>query len=212
MKRFRFFVAGLVLILIGCPKPTTVPTNAGRAIDLDIPVPDFKLTERSGKVVSRNDLKGKVWVAAFVFTHCTGPCPHVSKTLAQLQKELKLAETPDLRLVTFTIDPDRDTPDALKKYAENYRADPDRWLFLRGEESELHRLATDGFKLLAKRSTTLAPKDGEEFDHSSRLAVVDRTGTIRAFFDGAKGEHQSDADFAEGLTKLKDLIGALLKE
>ena len=74
----------------GCSRrrPGTV-----RAADISIPVPDFTLTERSGKKVSRDDLKGKVWVASFVFTRCTGPCPQVTATMARLQKELDLKNT-----------------------------------------------------------------------------------------------------------------------
>ena len=91
------------------PGPTT-PAGTGRPSDLEIPAPAFQMTERSGKPVALDDLKGKVWVASFVFTRCSGPCPQVSATMARLQKELNLKETADLRLVTFTVDPDRDTP------------------------------------------------------------------------------------------------------
>lgn len=202
----------LVLPLLGCPspKPASPPTGAVRATDLDFPVPDFKLTERSGKPVTRDDLKGKVWVASFVFVRCSGPCPQVSATMARLQTELKLAETPDLRLVTFTIDPDRDTPGELKDYAKTFSADPDRWLFLTGREEEIHKLLIEGFKaaVVRTKSTTV----GEEFDHSTRLAVVDKAGVIRAYFDGLQGKRDTPADFAENLTKLKARVAELLKE
>ena len=117
-----------------------------------------------------------MWVASFVFTRCSGPCPQVSATMARLQKELNLKETADLRLVTFTVDPDRDTPNELKEYATRYQADPEKWLFLTGlPEAELHkllegRLQGDG----PAEPPTRRP--GDEFDHSSRLAVVDKQG------------------------------------
>src|SRR5205823_3728016 len=114
------------------------PAADDRPVASDLP--DFILTERGGQTVSKADLRGKVWVASFVFTRCTGPCPSVTGTVAKLQADLDLADRPDLRLVTFSVDPDRDTPDALKKYASHFHAHPDRWLFLTGPESELHRL------------------------------------------------------------------------
>ena len=89
-------------------------------------VGDFALTERSGRTVTRADLEGKVWVAAFVFTCCAGPCPQVSGTMAELHRDV--ANDPDVRLVTFTVDPERDTPPVLKQYAERYGADAERWL------------------------------------------------------------------------------------
>lgn len=202
---------GLVLALLGCPRTAPRP-NQTEADDLSIPVPEFKLTERSGKSISRDDLKGKVWVASFVFTRCTGPCPQVTATMARLQSELRLTDTSDLRLVTFTVDPDRDTPDDLREYAKHFRADPDRWLFLTGKEEEIHTLLKDGFKVTAQRSTS--PKAGEEFDHSSRLVVVDKRGNIRGLADGTRSDSSLDpeADLTASLEKLKTKVAELLKE
>src|SRR5436305_12953744 len=104
-----------VLTLAGCgPSPGrhALPTGTGSP-DLDFPVGSFSLTERSGKTVTDADLKGKVWVASFVFTRCTGPCPQVTATIARLQRELP--DRPDLRLVTFTVDPGRDAPMDLRR-------------------------------------------------------------------------------------------------
>ena len=202
---------GLVLALLGCPRTAPRP-NQTEADDLSIPVPEFALTERSGKSVSRDDLKGKVWVASFVFTRCTGPCQHVMGTMGRLQRELRLTDSPDLRLVTFTVDPERDTPDELKDYAKHYSADPDRWLFLTGKEDEIHQLLKDGFKVTAQRSKSL--KVGEEFDHSSRLVVVDKRGNIRGFADGTRSGSSLDpeADLTASLEKLKTKVAELLKE
>lgn len=189
---------------VGSPAPVGPPASA----DLDYPVPAFALTERSGRPVTTADLAGKVWVASFVFTRCTGPCPAVTTSVAQLQERLK--DLPDVRLVTFTIDPARDTLDELRKYADSRRADPERWLFLTGKEDEIHRLATDGFKLLAKRKPGGAP--GDEFDHSSRLAVVDKQGVIRGVFDGMAPDRPGGQEqLAESLTKLEATVRRLAK-
>jgi protein SCO1 len=194
----------------GDRQPPSPPTGAVRATDLDFPVPEFKLTERSGKPVTRDDLKGKVWVASFVFVRCSGPCPAVTTTMAKLQSELKLTETPDLRLVTFTIDPEHDTPGELKDYANSRKADPERWLFLTGKEAEIHDLIEKGFKAAVVK--TKNPNPGEAYDHSTRLAVVDKAGVIRAYFDGLQTKSMTADDFAENLTKLKAKVAELLKE
>src|SRR5690348_6284344 len=87
------------------------------------PVGDFALTERGGRTVTNADLAGKVWVASFVFTRCTGPCPQVTATVARAQAALR--DEPDVRLVTFTVDPQHDTADELKEYANHFGADPE---------------------------------------------------------------------------------------
>jgi cytochrome oxidase Cu insertion factor (SCO1/SenC/PrrC family) len=150
-----------------------------------------------------------VWVASFVFTRCTGPCPAVTASVARLQKELN--DQPDVRLVTFTVDPDRDTPDELKKYADRYGADPKRWLFLTGKEDEIHKLATDGFKLLAAKKAD--PKPGDEFDHSTKLAVVDRRGVVRAVFDGMAVTRGGESDeVRRSVERLAAKVAELAKE
>src|SRR5438105_12473470 len=125
MRRLLFPL--LLLAMAGCSGP--------RLDDLG-PVEDFALTERSERPVTRADLLGKVWVAAFGFTRCTGPCPQVSGTMARLQAEL--AGQPDLRLVSFSVDPDHVTPGVLREYAQRFGADPQRWLYLTGPRDDMY--------------------------------------------------------------------------
>jgi cytochrome oxidase Cu insertion factor (SCO1/SenC/PrrC family) len=108
-------------------------------------VPDFSLVERSGRRVEASNLQGKVWIADFIYTHCTDTCPLQSAQMARLQKEY--ADVPDLRLVSITVDPARDTPQVLAWYAARFGADPARWLFLTGEKAAIFRLAREGFRL-----------------------------------------------------------------
>lgn len=108
-------------------------------------VPDFSLIERAGGRITRGDLQGKVWIANFVYTHCTETCPLQSAQMARLQSDFATAA--DVRLVSFTIDPEQDTPEALAEYAARFGADRDRWLFLTGEKQAIYRLAQDGFHL-----------------------------------------------------------------
>jgi len=207
----------LVLAVGSIVSAFVIPLPSRRHVDVKVsdppPVPSFSQTDRNGSAVTNKDLEGKVWICAFVFTRCSGPCPSVTATMAKLQNELKLAEQENLRLVTFTIDPERDTPDELKKYAERFQAHPTRWLFLTGPEDEQHRLATKGFMILSKRSDEEKPKAGMEFDHSTKLALVDKKGRIRGYFDGYAGKHDDDGKrFGEDFDRLKSLTASLLKE
>ena len=201
--------------LVPLPTPTVPGTPPGPAAS-DAPlseVPAFTLTERSGEPVSKADLLGKVWVASFVFTHCSGPCPSVTGTMAKLQADLNLADHPDLRLVTFTVDPDRDDPAALTKYAENFRAHPDRWLFLTGEDDQINALLRDGFHVHAAPAENPHPAAGQEFDHSTRLVVVDKTGQIRGYFDGYPGPNDDGgAGYHASYDALKAAVAELLRE
>jgi protein SCO1 len=186
-----------------------VAASRRQQADISFPIEDFSLTERSGAKVAKADLLGKVWIASFVFTRCTGPCPQVTATMARLQSELELAKSPDLRLVTFTVDPERDDAAELKKYAEHFRADAAQWLFLTGKEREIHDLLQKSFKVAAVRNPNA--KTGEEFDHSTRLVVVDKHGVIRGFFSGM-ADPEDPAALDASLKELKALVGRLLRE
>jgi protein SCO1/2 len=142
--------------------------------------PEFTLTERSGKPVSLADLKGKVWIADFFYTTCPGPCPMLTSRLSDLQKQL--ANDADVRLVSISSDPEKDTPEVLREYASHFGAG-DRWLFLTGQKTAIYKLANEGFKLgLAEDKTAKEP-----ISHSTKLVLVDRAGTIRGFYDGVDG-------------------------
>ena len=159
-------------------------------------VPPFTLTERSGRPLTRDDLRGRVWIASFIYTQCTESCPLQTATMARLQKDF--AGEPDLRLVSITVDPERDTPAVLTRYAERYGADPARWLFLTGPKRAIYDLARDGFRLgvvdpydqarAAAPWEWLSPRPAHASHgskglvlHSSRLVVVDRQARIRAY-------------------------------
>ena len=93
-------------------------------------VPEFSLVERSGEKIGLADLLGKVWIANFIYTNCPDTCPVQSGQIKALQEEF--AGEKDLRLVSITVDPKRDTPKALSEYAGRFGADPQRWIFLTG--------------------------------------------------------------------------------
>lgn len=148
-------------------------------------VPAFSLPERNGGTVSLADLHGHVWIANFVFTHCAGPCPLLTSRMAALQKQL--GEFPDVRLVSFTVDPERDTPEVLRDYAKSYDAGGD-WFFLTGEKAPLYELIMDGFKLGIDDGSAVnagVPGPGT-ITHSVRFVLVDKAGRIRGYYDGTE--------------------------
>jgi len=181
-----------VLVLAGC-RGAAEDDHLG-ALD------DFQLTERSGRAVSRDDLKGKVWVAAFFFTRCAGPCSQVSGQMARLQEQWAGR---DVVLVSFTVDPDHDTPAVLRDYAAKFQADPQRWLFLTGERDKLYALIQNSFKLGVAQNEGTARKPGDEVLHSTRLVVIDRKGEKRGYFDATDEAH---------MTKLTAKLAAVLRE
>ncbi|MCC6858909.1 MAG: SCO family protein [Bryobacterales bacterium] len=131
-------------------------------------VPEFELTAETGEPFSSRTLAGKPWVADFIFTSCSGPCPRMSYLMSQIQRSV-----PGARLVSFTVDPEGDTPPVLASYARRYRAEPGRWTFLTGDRELLHKLSRDAFKL--------GNVDGS-MEHSTRFVLVDGQGRIRGYY------------------------------
>ena len=169
-------------------------------------------TRRADDPAVDSELAGKVWIASFIFTRCTGPCPQVTATMVRLQAEF--ADQPDVRLLTFTVDPGYDTSEVLKKYAERNGADPNRWLFLTGPEAEVYRLENEGFKIGAAKNPDAHAAPGEAVSHSTLLAVVDRHGVVRGYFDGMPDLEAGGSmrTFEEDQHRLHDKVMALLHE
>jgi protein SCO1/2 len=142
-------------------------------------VPEFILVNQDGKNFGSAQLRGKIWIADFIYTTCPGPCPMISSRMSELQKPL---EKTDVHLVSFSVDPAKDTPQVLRGYAEKLQAEPGRWDFLTGPQSTIYNLSRNGFKL--------AVSDGSEDNgipvHSTRMILVDRHGVIRGYYDAAE--------------------------
>jgi cytochrome oxidase Cu insertion factor (SCO1/SenC/PrrC family) len=159
-------------------------------------VPAFQLTNQDGQPFGSTNLANKIWIADFVFTSCPGPCPMISSRMSELQKPL---ENTDVHLVSFTVDPDKDTPEVLRNYADRLKAQPGRWDFLTGNRSAIYELSQKGFKLAATNG-----KDEMGMPvHSTRLVLVDRHGQIRGYYD---------ATAADAVTKLLADTNHLLRE
>ncbi len=159
-------------------------------------VPSFQLVNQNGQAFGSARLAGKIWIADFIYTTCPGPCPMISSRMSELQKPL---EKTDVHLVSFSVDPEKDTPEVLRGYAEKLQAEPARWDFLTGPKSTIYKLSHDGFKLAVSDGS-----DAEEIPvHSTRMVLVDRHGQIRGYYDAAE---------ADAMTKLVADTNHLLRE
>ncbi len=185
-----FLVAGITTMALwtrraAVTSPSSSAARVAEGLQSFGKVPPFSLTERSGAAVQARDLTGKVWIADFIYTNCTDTCPLQSAEMKRLQD--RFAGEPDFRLVSFSVDPKRDSPAVLTKYAARFGADGSRWLFLTGPEGAVRRLAEDGFHLAATQIAN--PKGGEpEQVHSPRFALVDRGGEIRGYYVSTEKE------------------------
>lgn len=153
-----------------------VQASARRTIASYGTVPVFELTNQDHQPFGSAQLTGKIWIADFVFTSCPGPCPMISSRMAEMQRPLAKS---DVHLVTFSVDPETDTPEVLRDYAQRLHAQPGRWDFLTGDKESIYRLTRDGFKLAVAEGAG----DEGQLVHSTRAALVDRRGTIRGYYD-----------------------------
>ena len=148
-----------------------------------LPLGAFRLTERSGRPVTDADLADRVWIAAFTFTRCPTSCPRISGHLKQFQHDL--ART-GVRLVSVSVDPERDTPAVLSRYALGLGADPARWWFLTGPKDEVYPFILERFHLSVAETPAAERKADpgiEAVMHTTRLALVDRGNRVVGFFD-----------------------------
>jgi protein SCO1 len=174
MKQFVFFLCLSVFALIyGCKQEPELTRL--------YPVPDFSLIDQTGDAVTLAELKGKVWIADFIFTNCGGTCPMMTDKMRKLQNVVPQ----EIRMVSFSVDPDRDTSKVLAAYAAEQGATRDRWLFLTGNKQALYDLCLKGFKLPLDEATGTP---AEPITHSTRFVLVDREGMIRGYYSATEEE------------------------
>ncbi len=140
-------------------------------------LPPFDLVDQAGKPFTQTSVKGRPWIADFIFTRCGSQCPAMTARLARLRREAP----PGTRLVSFTVDPTNDTPAVLAAYAKNVSAGPE-WTFATGSRDALYGLATDGFKLAVMAVPDPGPQQ-DPFLHSTKFVLVDGEGNVRGFYD-----------------------------
>lgn len=168
-----------------------------RSLDDFGAVPAFALPERNGRSVTAEDLKGKVWVADFILTRSGGTRLATSSQMSDLQKTLE--RVGDVRLISFSVDPNYGTPSRPATYAERNQASDEKWLFLTGGQEQMQKLAREGFHL----PTTGGGPARERAIHSPRFVLVDTRGRIRGYYSTEEGEARQE---------LLDDLGTLLHE
>ena len=145
------------------------------------PLGSFQLEERSGRTVTADDFLDRVAIASFIFTRCPLSCPRITGIMQGLQGRLAGTE---VRLVSFSVDPEHDTPEVLRAYAERYQASPDRWWFLTGSKSTIYDLIRERFQLGVMEAPAPVGSDTEAIVHSDRLALIDH-GRIVGLFESS---------------------------
>lgn len=143
-------------------------------------VPPFELVNENGTTVTLQTFSGQPWVIDWIFTRCGGQCPLMTQRMAILQGWLKEKGIENVQLVSGTVDPENDTPEVLKEYAEIWKADPQIWTFLTGPRDAIYPLITEGFKLGVEENEGKPVSD--MFVHSDRFVLVDGAGQIRGYF------------------------------
>jgi protein SCO1/2 len=195
-KLILILIPIVTLLLLLWLRHIEVAALRQRAVSSYGTVPAFELANQNGQPFGSAQLAGKIWIADFIYTTCPGPCPMISSRMSELQKPL---EKSDVHLVSFSVDPEKDTPQVLRGYAEKLQADPARWDFLTGPKSAIYKLSHDGFKLAVSDR-------GDEQGipvHSTRMVLVDRHGQIRGYYDATE---------PDAVTKLLADTNHLLRE
>lgn len=167
---------------------TWTPADAIAASDIGPPLLEFELTERNGQPFRSADMRGRVWVASYFFTTCPGACVQLNQNIKTFHNDPDLQ---DVTWVSITCDPDNDTLDALRQYAEHYQADPQRWLFCRGELDYIKQVGR-GMGVEVYRQS-----------HKTFVVVVDRQGDIRGVYD-AVGDRLAQERLKQRLRELID--------
>ncbi len=167
--------------------------------DYDFEVQSFTYTNQDGESVSLEDLKGKVWIADFIFTNCETVCPPMTNHMASLQENMKKEGLENVEIVSFSVDPGVDSPEVLKEFGQKFDADFSNWHFLTGyEQSEIEAFAKDSFKTIVQK-----PKDDDQVTHGTAFYLVDQEGIVRTRYDGVNRSNEDDEEVINDIKALQ---------
>jgi cytochrome oxidase Cu insertion factor (SCO1/SenC/PrrC family) len=185
-------------ILIGLYQVKQTKTRGSVGFNEDalqplIQLPGFILSDKAGNTFNSEQLRGKVWIADFIFTRCQGPCPMITMQMAKVENKLKQDKNwPNIRLVSFTVDPDYDTPKVLKEHAQRVQVQTDNWLWLTGGRKPMWDLINNEFKLMVGTNEIAGDDPGHGLiTHSTKFVLVDQKMRIRGYYNAIDG---SDID------------------
>ncbi len=190
-------VIPLFLLVLGFGSACRDALETRAALPKLMEAPEFALTNLDGRVISKEDLLGRVWLVDFIFTRCGGPCPLLTRQMRSLQQALAEEEIPReegaVKLVSITVDPEYDTPEVLSEYALLWEADTSSWLFLTGPPERTLATVREGFRVTAEREGS--GSDHADIIHSTSFLLVDRQGWVRRI------ARPDEPDFIPSLTR-----------
>jgi protein SCO1/2 len=171
-------------------------------------LPDFKLVDQNDKLLTLASLRGRVWIADFIFVNCAGPCPVMSQRMGELRAELSRHRLDDILTVSISVDPQRDTPAALREYAKMHGADDRTWWFATGEKKAIYDLAIKGFKVVVED-----PNDPDgQIIHSTRFVLIDQLGRIRGYYNALTDEENEDPRIGFATTMPADVLTRVVSD
>jgi len=176
MKKLPLLMILAMILLVSACGSKTVPNPNNWETE------DFSFIDQNAEDFSKSDLKGKVWIADFIFTNCTTVCLPMTANLTKLQQQLKDEGIKDVEFVSFSVDPETDKPDVLKNYGTKMNADLSTWHFLTGySQAEIEKFAEKNFKTLVKK-----PENEDQVIHGTTFYLVDQEGTVIQDYSGVK--------------------------
>jgi protein SCO1 len=187
--RLSIVAIALLVLLSACG-------NSGIKDPLNWPIEDFTFTDHNGEEFGKKDLQGKIWMADFVFTNCDTICPPMTHNMTKLQKMAKEEGIENVEFISFSVDPEVDTPEVLKDYGGKFDLDFSNFRFLTGySQSFIETFALENFKTLVKK-----PENEQQVIHQSYFYLVDQEGTIMQYYSGS-----SDVPYEDIINDMKAL-------
>lgn len=183
---------------LGEPEVVTKEVNGEKVEETIYPsIPDFSFTNQEGQTITAKDFNGKIYVADFFFTTCPTICPPMTKNLLKVYNTFK--NNPEVALISHTIDPEHDSVDVLKEYANGLGVQGDKWQFVTGNREEIYNLAQKHYLVSAREDSA----EAGGYIHSGHFILIDKNKYIRGMYDGTTDN---------GTAKLLKDIELLLKE
>lgn len=145
-------------------------------------VQPFAFANQDGKQVTDKDMEGKVYVAEFFFTTCSGICPRMNNNMRRVYDRFK--DEKDFRILSYTCDPERDSVAQLKKYSDSLKVNTAKWIFLTGRKDSLYTLARNSYTIDDPANNVNSIDD--QFIHSQLWALVNKRGEVKKIYDGLK--------------------------
>jgi len=200
-KKLGFIIGFFTLLIVGFyfSLAKLIPGYAEAQLPVVKVVEPFRFTDQEGKLITKNEVTGKVYVAEFFFTTCKGICPKLNGNIKKISQDF--AADSNFLILSHTVDPEVDTVARMKKYADSLGANPARWLFLTGRKDSLYLAARNSY-LLDDPKNNLGNIE-EQLLHTQLVALVNKSGRVRNIYDGLKKDELSEME--------KD-IKSLLKE